>query len=166
MRLVSYITVTYVAILFCTVSCGQKVKTYGSISNKKEFLYVCHSSERTVSEYVLTNDTDEYLYTWIDFKQVYSPETANECSKYFFGQTYGNISLIALLTDNCFFDGFIPEIGKTFIKRIEPKGCFRFIIIDQSNQDLLKHIFYLSQSQIGFKIINDEVLFGEDYIIL
>ena len=166
MRLFPYFIVIHVTILLCTISCGQSVKTAGSISKNKEFLYVCYSSERTVSEYILTNNSDEYLYTWIDFKQVYSPETAKGCSKFFFGQAYGNISLIALLTDNCFFNGFIPEIGKTFIKRIEPKGHFRYIIINQSDQDLSNHIFYLIQSQIGFKIVNDEVLYGEDYIIL
>lgn len=90
-----------------------------------------------LTEYVLTNHTENSYYTWIDFdKPNRSSYSKEESIKRFFTKPHGDFSFLSLLTDNVHFDGgFTPEIGYSFIALIPPQKSFSYIVCTYNNNE-------------------------------
>ena len=118
-----------------------------------------------IKEYILNNNSNEDYYTWIDYDRDYAG-VDTQGIMYYFLSFHGDFNLISLLTDNVVFYDYMSILGKVFLRRIEPGDSFRYVLINRDNDDIRRHIFYISQTQLGFEIINQEPLYDESFIVL
>ena len=139
-----------------------------NINKKKEInpdgLY--HS----MTEYIISNNTDTNYYTWVDYNSYYSKDSIEVNLRHYLFIFHGDYNLGALLTDNVFFnDGFYPEIGVSFLKEIGPGESFTYLVTgDKKDRDSFKnHIYFIDESRfltVVGSVINTEVLYKANEI--
>lgn len=135
--------------------------------------YCNHGEDPIIALYegTITNAGEESYYTWIDFTQDYHIEECDRLARIYLCKPFGDFSLLQLLSEEMLFcSGFTPSIGKTFLKRIEPGSSFKYFVDRRICDNLEKHIFYISETDIK-KIVpfmlNDQiVLFDQDEIVI
>lgn len=124
----------------------------------------------SMTEYIISNNTDTNYYTWVDYNSYYSKDSIEVNLSHYLFIFHGDYNLGALLTDNVFFnDGFYPEIGVSFLKEIGPGESFTYLVTgDIKDRDSFKnHIYFIDESRfltVVGSVINTEVSYKANEI--
>lgn len=130
MKLVAFLFILYSLLPSCLApvdSLGITSKIIGSYCS-------FDNTPIMITEYTLTNTTQEPYYTWVDFdKPKYlDKQTEYRLKRYFF-KSKGDFSVHNLLTDNVVIKNEFPILGYTWFVEVPPGETFRYIIISKNN---------------------------------
>jgi len=157
--------------LISTPCLAQCLCPEGAISmekNEYEYSDSSYGMNYHVIEYAITNTSKDYYYTWIDYSNTMDYSKSELIKRYFFSY-HGDFNLMSLLKDNCIILDFKPEVGKSFLKRINPHDTFRYIVINSKNVVYEDHIIIISLSDLGQWAdtpFNEGIIYDADYIVL
>lgn len=130
---------------------------------------IAETSSDSRIEYRIENKSHEDYLTWVNFDCQNDDLDVNGQVRSYFKVPRTDFSLEGLLFDNVqFSDDFIPVLGKTFLKRVEPESAFSYFVDPKQGNpdtDIVKHIFVVSESKvreiIGAMPNIDKILFKD-----
>lgn len=156
-------------LLSCNSDCPKITLQIGELKG----YYYEQSSNQVIrlSEGVITNNTSESYYTWIDFRTLFDEQESGNHARKYLSMPFGDFSLIQLLCEDVFFhEEFSPIIGVSFLKKITPGASFKYLVDWRICEKLNGHIFYVSESdykQIVGNTLNEQmILYDKDEILI
>lgn len=125
--------------------------------NIESYHYIKSTNGETITivEYQLTNRSDEPYFTWIDFNN-HNEKRDKKIHRYFYAP-HGDLNLATLMTDNVIRTSREVIIGATFIKRLKPGESFKYIVVNEKDNDdfskniIVEKVSYVSKT-IGFNV--------------
>lgn len=121
-------------------------------------------------EYIITNNTEESYFTWIDFHPI--EESYCHRVESYFNTPHGDSSLLQLLTgtvnENSLF--LSPLIGTFFLKEITPNSSFKYIVEPlekESYLDFIRFVYLLKEDDNMINgICNRQFLWPKDSVLV
>lgn len=138
--------------------------------------YVRNSSGRTyrpvyVTEYTITNVTQETYYSWVDFDKPNYTEREEAIHRFFFKRK-GDFSFFNLMTDNIIMVDSGICVGVSFLVELQPNDTFKYIVIKNRQKDDRYEAYIESapkewiEQQLLRKPIPDRFKYKQPYIVI
>lgn len=126
----------------------------------------------TITEYIINNDSEDNTYVTFVYPYEAGQDLEKTIKRYFLSH-HKDFNLMTILTDNIVLNDFVPIIGKTFLKDINPNEEFKYIEVESAEKQYIEDsnrcIFVVEKNYIE-NLLNlsfiDDIFFQKDELVI